>query len=171
MNTRFSWAAFLFTTTLILSSCGGEPSASSADPDASGSVTKPPPSTAPAVVPAPDVSVAEPEVPPAAPKAGGGETETGPLTAEPKVGTHESLVGSAWSIGDFHIEFRSEEKVFVRGGALSQFFPTGTETKYTIAGGEVAISVMGVTKKAQWDGKKLLVDGMPAVRQETAPPA
>lgn len=72
---------------------------------------------------------------------------------------HEKLIGTNWQVGDFRMEFQSEEVVKISGGALTSLAPSGLEAEYTYADGVIVLNAMGQTREGTWDGETLIIDG------------
>ncbi len=155
---------YLFALTLLagltLAGCGGEPPSEPHTP-APGLAPQPP---------APSGQPAAPVSPPESQEQGQAAAES-PEAAPGLDPLHQKLLGTKWRINDIEVAFIAPDKVFVQGGALTQFYPDGTEARYTYNDGAVVVSVMGQSTGAQWDGERLLVNGMPAqaVPAEDAP--
>lgn len=146
--------------------CGGDTPAPP-DTPAPGLAAEPLAPAGPAGVPEAAPESVEHPAKEAAPPNEGATSES---TAETHPGLdplHRKLVGTQWRINDIEVEFLGPEKVFVQGGVLTEFYPDGTEARYTYADGAVVVSVMGQSTEAQWDGEQLRVGGMPAVALET----
>lgn len=72
---------------------------------------------------------------------------------------HEKLIGTNWQVGDFKMEFQSEEAVKISGGALATIAPDGLDAEYTYEDGAIVLSAMGQTREGTWDGENLVIDG------------
>ena len=139
---------------VALAACGGK----------SEEAAKPPtPTPTPAATPTPAPPATVPS-PPAvetatAPAAETGEEEAGEKSMTELDPLHAKLVGTAWMLGDIHVQFLDAEKVMLKGGPLNALAPNGLTAKYSYKDGLVEVSAIGQTKTGTWDGEKLVVDG------------
>ena len=53
----------------------------------------------------------------------------------------------------------------LNGGAVESLFPGGTEVPYTLTDSAISVELLGTTYGGTWDGAKLVIDGVEAVKQ------
>jgi len=152
MKHLVSCAAVLLMSAMLLIGCGG----SGKEP-----VPTAPPEAAPVSPSTQTPPAKEPEltVPPAAPAAA-------PASASAPVDPLlQKLIGTTWMVGDFQATFQDAKTVLVKGGDLAALYPNGYPATYTFENGTLEVTVMDQKTAATWDGEKLVVDGVEAVRQ------
>ncbi len=133
--------------------CGGK-SEEAAKPRTPTPTPAATPTPAPPPVPSPPA-----EETATAPAAETGEEEAGEEAPKAVDPLHEKLIGTAWMLGDVHVQFLDAEKVVLKGGPLNALAPNGLTANYSYKDGLVEVSAIGQTKTGTWDGEKLVVDG------------